>query len=175
MRFAISALALLLMMTVPAAAGTDPATPIIQRFQGKEIPPLAAADRAGNPVRLADFRGRIVIVNLWASWCAPCRTEMPSLERLADLYPDDLIVVAISNDAKGWPAIDQFLGQSYPRLHVELATEPGRLDAFGALGLPYSLIVDRDGREIARVLRGIEWDKGSALTLVSQSIASGKK
>ena len=154
------------------AARAQSAPPVIQRFKGHEIPAIPATDRAGHPVQLADLRGRVVIVNLWASWCPPCRKEMPSLERLAAHYPNDLTVLAISNDDDGWPAIDRFWGQRFPHLRVALASEPDLVERLGALGLPYSLIVDRDGHEIGRIPWGIEWDKGEMEALIAQSIAS---
>jgi thiol-disulfide isomerase/thioredoxin len=148
------------------------APPVIERLKGHEIPPIPSTDRAGHPVRLAELRGRVVIVNLWASWCPPCRMEMPSLERLAAQYPNDLTVLAISNDEDGWPAIDRFWGQKFPHLRVALASQPDLPQRLGALGLPYSLIVDREGHEIGRVPLGIEWDKGEIKALIARGIAS---
>jgi thiol-disulfide isomerase/thioredoxin len=144
----------------------------ITGFRGEAVPPVLVSDRAGKPVRLSDFRGRIVIVNMWATWCPPCRAEMPSLERLAARYPKDLVVLAVSNDTKGWPAIDGFWGDRFPHLHVALAPGPELGRQLGALGLPYSLIVDRDGREIARLPQGGEWDQGALAALVAQSISA---
>ena len=154
------------------AARAQSAPPVIERFKGHAIPPIPATDRAGHPVRLVDLHGRVVIVNLWASWCPPCRMEMPSLERLAAQYPNDLTVLAISNDADGWPAIDRFWGQKFPHLRVALASEPDLIGRLGTLGLPYSLIVDRDGHEIGRVPRAIEWDEREIEALIARSVAS---
>lgn len=171
-----TAISLSLLLMTPAvttqAARAQSAPPVIERFKGHAIPPIPATDRAGHPVRLADLRGRVVIVNLWASWCPPCRMEMPSLERLAAQYPNDLTVLAISNDADGWPAVDRFWGQKFPHLRVALASEPDLIGRLGALGLPYSLIVDRDGHEIGRVPRAIEWDKREIEALIARSVAS---
>jgi thiol-disulfide isomerase/thioredoxin len=162
----------LTLMTSTLVARAQSAPPVIQRFKGQEIPPFAANDRAGKPVQLADLRGRVVIVNLWATWCPPCRMEMPSLERLAALYPNDLTVLAISNDEDGWPAIDHFAGQRFPHLRIVLGPGPELIGQMGALGLPYSLIVDRNGHEIGRVPRGIEWDQGEMKALIARSVSS---
>lgn len=143
----------------------------ITHFQGGAVPPVVAADHKGKSVRLSDWRGRTVIVNLWASWCPPCRAELPSLDRLAARYPSDLAVLAISNDADGWPAVDGFWKGQFPHLHLALANGPELGNSLGALGLPYSLVVDRDGREIARIPRGAEWDKGELAELIARSIA----
>jgi thiol-disulfide isomerase/thioredoxin len=171
-----TAISLSLLFVTPAATTTvaraEAAPSMIERFKGHDIPSIQATDRVGRPVRLADLRGRVVIVNLWASWCPPCRMEMPSLERLAAQYPNDVTVLAISNDGDGWPAIDRFWGQQFPHLRVALASDPDLIGRLGALGLPYSLIVDRDGHEIGRVPRGIEWDQGEIKALIARSIST---
>jgi thiol-disulfide isomerase/thioredoxin len=148
------------------------APPVIQRFKGLDIPPIVAVDRAGRPIRLGDLRGRVVIVNLWASWCIPCRAEMPSLERLAAQYPNDLTVLAVSDDEDGWAAIDRFWGQRFPHLRVALVSQPELPERLGALGIPYSLIISRDGHEIGRVIRATEWDSGAVKALIARSVSS---
>lgn len=158
-------------LALPVVAQAQAAASVITRFNGRAVPAISAQDRAGRPVRLSDLRGKVVIVNLWASWCGPCRAEMPSLERLAAQYPNDLVVLAISNDEHGWPAVDRFAEGRFLHLRMALAGGsdlPGRL---GALGLPYSLIVDRQGHEIGRVLTGAEWDKGALAALVAKNLA----
>lgn len=170
-RSAALPLLLALSLAAPAvAARAEPASAAIQRFQGAKIPALKAADREGKPVSLAELRGRIVIINLWASWCAPCQAEMPSLERLAALHENDLTILAISTDSKGWGAVDRFWGARYSHLRVALASGPELAESLGAIALPYSLIVDREGREIARVPQAVEWDEGAIGALIDRSI-----
>jgi|SRR5579859_2994394 len=161
----------LMVQAVAAHAQAVPGPSAIMRFQGRPVPSFEVQDRAGKAVRLSDFRGRVVIVNMWATWCPPCRAEMPSLERLAARYPKDLTVLAVSNDSDGWPAVDRFWGKRFGHLRVALAPGPDLAHGLGALGLPYSLIVDRDGREIARLPFGAEWDKGEIAALIGRSIA----
>ena len=166
-------LAALTLGLAPISAHAQPAGPpiAITRFQGKSPPAVVVADRAGKAIRLSDLRGRIVIVNMWATWCGPCRAEMPTLDRLAAKYPKDLVVLAVSNDEGGWPAIDQFWKSQFPHLRVALAPDRQLAARLGALGLPYSLIVDRDGREIAGVPRGAAWDEGQLAALVARSVS----
>jgi len=170
-------LASLMLALVPAGArAQEAALPLaITHFQGKPVPPFTVSDRAGKPVRLSDLRGPVVIVNMWATWCPPCRAEMPTLEKLAARYPKDLVVLAISNDEGGWRAIDQFWKNRFPHLRVALAPGPDLAPKLGALGLPYTLIVDRDGREIARVPQGAQWDQGELAALVARSVLQPKK
>lgn len=166
-------LAPLALLGGPAVAqGTDLGPPAaITHFQGAPVPAFKVADHAGRPVRVSDFRGRIVIVNMWATWCPPCRLEMPTFERLAARYPKDLVVLAVSNDMGGWPAVDRFWKTQFPHLHVALAPGPELAPSLGALGLPYTLVLDRQGREIARVPQGGQWDQGALAALIARSIA----
>src|SRR5579859_645132 len=165
----------LMVQAVAAHAQAVPGPSAIMRFQGRPVPSFEVQDRAGKAVRLSDFRGRVVIVNMWATWCPPCRAEMPTLEKLAARYPKDLVVLAISNDEGGWRAIDQFWKNRFPHLRVALAPGPDLAPKLGALGLPYTLIVDRDGREIARVPQGAQWDQGELAALVARSVLQPKK
>ena len=146
--------------------------PIITRFAGRPAPPLAARDRAGRPVTLAGTQGKVVIVNLWATWCGPCRAEMPSLERLAARYPGQVVVIAVANDDGGWPAVDRFWGNRFPHVRAVLASGPELGEALGVLGLPYSLVLDRHGRELARVPKAAAWDQGQAKALIAQAVAA---
>ena len=150
----------------------QPPPPIITRFRGRPPPPIAAIYASGEPVDLASLRGKVVIVNLWATWCAPCRLEMPSLERLAALHPKDLVVVAVSNDEKGWLAVRQFWGPQFAHLRPALAAGPRVAKQLGVLGLPYTLVIDRRGFEVARVPKAAEWDAGEPRRLIEQAISS---
>ncbi len=180
-RFGISRrllpLAPLMLAFLPAAALAQQAGPpiAITRFQGKVVPPVTVSDRSGKPIRLADLRGRIVIVNMWATWCGPCRAEMPTLESLAARYQKDLVVLAVSNDEGGWPDVDQFWKTQFPHLRVALPSNPDLAVRLGAIGLPYSLIVDREGREIARVPRGADWIHGELAALIARSVSQPTK
>lgn len=167
-------LAVALLGTVPAGASAQAGPPAaITRFKGAPVSSFVVSDRAGKPVRLSDFRGRVVIVNMWATWCGPCRVEMPTLERLAARHPKDLVVLAVSND-DGWSPVDQYWKGQFPHLRLALAPDQSIAAKLGALGLPYTLILDREGKEIARVPRGAEWDEGELADLVARSLGMGR-
>jgi thiol-disulfide isomerase/thioredoxin len=124
------------------------------------LPPIASAD--GSPLPISALRGKVVLVNFWASWCLPCRKELPSLDRLATNRPD-LIVIAASVDADRADGVRTFAGR-YPHLRLGFSSLQAVQD-FGALGMPYSIIVDRNGREATRVPRALAWDgpEGAAI------------
>jgi thiol-disulfide isomerase/thioredoxin len=115
---------------------------------------------------LADFRGKVVVLNLWATWCAPCKLEMPSLDRLqAELGGPDLQVVALSLDRAGTEdRVDRFLKDEIGAEHLELYRDPEAATsrALGVLGLPTTVIVDREGREVGRALGHRDWDTEAA-------------
>jgi len=117
-------------------------------------------DRHGNAIALADFEGRIVVLNFWATWCPPCRAEMPSLDRLAGaMGGDDLAVIALSTDRFDVERVAAFFREIEVR-HLEVFQDRrgGLARRAGVLGLPITLILDREGREIARVTGEADWD-----------------
>jgi len=125
----------------------------------RPAPELGFTARDGTPKRLADFRGRVVLVNLWATWCGPCVEEMPSLDRLQGKLGAALTVLAISEDRTGESAVAPFLAKlDAPHLAVFLDPGNGAIKAFGVRGLPTSFLVSRDGRVLAMLEGSTAWD-----------------
>jgi cytochrome c biogenesis protein CcmG, thiol:disulfide interchange protein DsbE len=125
---------------------------------GDAVPAFSAATMEGEPLSVASLRGEVVLLNVWATWCYPCRKEMPSFEALhRDLGPEGLRVVAVSIDASGAvPEIDQFLseyGISFTVLH-----DPGQdvTRAFRTRGVPETFLIDREGRMVKRWIGRID-------------------
>ena len=126
----------------------------------KQVADIPFQDGNGRPRSLADFRGRLVLLNIWATWCVPCREEMPALDRLqARLGGHDFEVVALSIDQQGPQAVRKFfdeMGIKALRLYID----PSAQAAFklGVVGVPSTLLVDRGGREIGRHAGPAKWD-----------------
>ena len=135
---------------------------------GDLAPAYEAVDLDGKPVALADFRGRPVLLNVWATWCGPCRVEMPSIQRLYEAYADrGLVVLAVSIDPPGAKReIREFaeeLGLAFTILHDPL----GRVsEVFRTRGVPETLVLDRAGRIVKRVSGAAEWDSPANRVLV---------
>ncbi len=131
--------------------------------------PLEAfTDLAGNRIRLADFKGRVVLLNFWATWCAPCIREMPSLDRLqAALGDRDLRVVAVSIDRAGVKVIRPFAKRlGLARLGLYHDPEGALFRAFGVSGLPASFLIDREGGIVGAYAGPAEWDAPEPRSLI---------
>ncbi len=121
---------------------------------------LQFADGEGKPRSLADFRGKVVLLNVWATWCLPCRKEMPTLDRLQEaLGGDQFEVVALSIDRGGADAVRKFyteIGIRHLAIHVDASGRGGV--ALTTYGLPTTLLIDAEGRELGRLIGPAEWD-----------------
>lgn len=128
------------------------------------LPPFAFADAEGRSVTLADFAGKVVLLDFWASWCAPCVKEMPALDRLQRKYGEQgLAVVPVSIDRLGLPKVRLFY-----KLH-DIAALPVYLDdereAVRALGIeivPAGFLIGRDGQVLARIEGPHDWEADEA-------------
>jgi thiol-disulfide isomerase/thioredoxin len=119
----------------------------------------------GAAVSLADFRGKVVLVNFWATWCVPCVREMPNLERLHQaLAGEGLVVLAVSNDRGGSAVVNPFLARlDLQHLPVFLDPKGGLAQAFALKGLPTTFVIGRDGRVLAGLIGPAEWDSPESL------------
>lgn len=138
-------------------------------------PAIAApfTDLYGNRIGFEDYAGKVVLLNIWATWCPPCRAEMPSLDRLAGaMEGDDFAVVPLSTDRAGPERVAEFFEQIQVRNLPVLHDRSGDVARqAGVLGLPITLILDREGREIARLIGDADWDSPEARAILDRVIA----
>jgi len=129
----------------------------------------------GKPMQLSDLKGKVILLNLWATWCAPCRKEMPHLDQLQkELGSDQFEVVAVSVDRGSPDKAKKFLddlGLKALKFYHDPAAQAGF--AFMAIGMPTTLLFDRDGREIGRLVGPAEWHSQDAKDLINAAIAAG--
>lgn len=139
----------------------------------RPVPEVRFLDRQGAARGLGDFLGRVVLLNLWATWCAPCRREMPTLDRLqVELGGEDFEVVALAVDRGGAAKVMAFLDEvGAPNLVPYIDATTRAMRALGAFGLPTTILIDRQGREIGRMIGPTEWDSPEAKALIRRAIA----
>jgi thiol-disulfide isomerase/thioredoxin len=141
----------------------------LRRVQpGKAAPVAPFVTRSGSKLRLPEFRGRVVVLNLWATWCAPCLKELPMLARLqTQLDPEKAVVLAVSQDSGGWRAVDPVWSKLQLSPLEALLDQEARLStSLRATGLPLTLIYDANRKEVVRLFGYGEWDSTEAVTLI---------
>lgn len=118
---------------------------------------------------LTEFRGRPLLVNLWATWCAPCIAEMPTLDRLAAASGDRLTVIAVAQDLQGAKVVDPWFQKAgLTSLQPYLDPQNALLDAMNS-ALPTSILYDATGREVWRVVGAIDWQGAEARALLGEA------
>ena len=145
--------------------------------KGKPAPEATFSDPEGGEISLADFRGTPVLVNLWATWCAPCVKELPTLDRLARSHRVDgqLGVVAVSQDMGPQPSVEAYLAKL--KVSDLGAYHDPKMALSGALGaevLPTSILYDAEGREIWRYVGDLDWTGEEAARLLSEAGGGAK-
>lgn len=160
-------------LATPAAA--DPATAeaakagdmrkLVIHAEPALVPEVALTDLEDAPRSLSEWRGKWVVVNFWATWCAPCRAEMPTLSRLAD---QGVAVVTVATGRNPPQAIERFFAETgianLPALR-DPKSELAR--GLGIFGLPVTLVLDPEGREAARLIGDAHWDSPEALAVLA--------
>jgi thiol-disulfide isomerase/thioredoxin len=163
---------------VPAAGfskalATGPLAGFIIHPKRKDIDTFSFANNKGETLDVSKWKGRVVLLNLWATWCAPCRKEMPDLAKLQTaLGGPDFEVVALSLDRKGLAASQAFLTETgVANLAAYVEPEGKTLAAVQALGLPATILIDRNGKEAGRILGPVEWASPEAQAMVKALMA----
>jgi thiol-disulfide isomerase/thioredoxin len=153
------------------AATTASGEPHIRKLTASQAPVLARQDLSGRTVDLKDLRGRVVLVNFWATWCAPCVEEMPSFERLRTKLEGKPFEVLVVNYGEGLPKIEEFMRKE--KLSLKVLRDPDKEAgaAWGARGLPMTFLVDARGNIRYSAFGDRDWSVGEPLRLVQSLIA----
>lgn len=169
------------LVVVAAWMGRDSFRPVMA---GERAPDFQVTDLQGNPTSLSDHRGKVVLVNVWATWCAPCREEMPSMERLyQEVDDEDFRILAVSVDAtpgetdeQGRPGASKSklaeFADEYGLTFTILHNPSGNIQGlYQTTGVPESFLVDRDGVIVKRVAGATMWDHENYLELIQRLLA----
>jgi thiol-disulfide isomerase/thioredoxin len=155
-------------------AEAGPVKGVDRSHKGKPAPDVAFKNSDGEDVRLADLSGKPMLVNLWATWCAPCVKELPTLDRLAQ-KGGPVEIVAISQDSAPHASVVAFLqAHRIGALDVYQDEKMGLSGAAGAEVLPTSILYDAKGREIWRYVGDLDWTSPEAARLLAEAAAPAK-
>jgi thiol-disulfide isomerase/thioredoxin len=137
--------------------------------KGEAAPDFAMTDPAGKQVRIADLKGKPVLLNLWATWCVPCRKEMPTLDALAGQQAGRIQVIALSQDFKGRAEVDPYFAKSGFK-HLQPWTDPDTAFSLGMnANLPTTILYDAAGKELWRVSGEMDWTGAAATALIGEA------
>jgi len=163
---------------VSAEADAGPQKGVDRSHKGQPAPAAVFKNTDGGDISIAKFKGVPVLINLWATWCAPCVKELPTLDKLAQAHAVDgeLGVVAVSQDNGPQPSVTAFL----KKLNIKDlgAYHDPKMALSGALGpdavLPTSILIDAEGREVWRYVGDLDWTSPEAAKLLAEAKAGGK-
>lgn len=136
----------------------------------KPVPAITFQDHDGHTLGLDAFKGKVVLLDFWATWCPPCRAEFPDLDAIqGNLGDKGLAVVAVSLDRGGMAAVDRFYTEHHVahmgRFHD---ADGGSVRALGVNGMPTAILIDRQGREVARFEGAVAWTDPAIVALVQR-------
>ncbi len=162
----------------PSLAGVKPemAKGAMERFKlaqaPKPLPDLEIQDSDDKPMKLGDLKGKVVLLNFWATWCAPCVKEMPSLDRLQAAFPKDrFLIVPLSIDGPSKPKVAPFYkDQKLANLGIYFDKGRKAMQGLDVTLLPTSILVDAKGRELGRIEGDADWDMPESIALMKAAM-----
>lgn len=175
MRIFFIGLLYFLAMASTGGAETKPIVPLHETPQ--ILTDISFEDETGGTLHLSDWRGRIVLLNVWATWCGPCREEMPTLDRLQEkLGGERFDVLALSIDRAGVGIVRKFyneIGLRHLQIRIDPTTRTSR--SMNVVGLPTTLLIGPDGKELGRKVGPAEWDAPTAIAFFKEIIGKHSK
>jgi thiol-disulfide isomerase/thioredoxin len=162
-------LAALCLALSAAAADLPPLSHSLTQHAPKPAPALALPDLDGKAHDLASLKGKVVLINFWATWCPPCRREMPSMERLQQALAGEPFVVLAVDVGEDADTIEAFTSQfdTVPTFPILLDTRSRAMQAWKVAGLPTTYLVDKQGRIVASAIGGREFDHPGMIEAIS--------
>ena len=138
----------------------------------KHVPDVFLEDLNGDKVGIRQFKGKIILLNFWATWCAPCKEEMSGLEVLHQKFKEkDFVLLTISVDYGGVKSVHEFMNKHHYTFPVLLDPKCEALDLFKVKGIPTTIIIDKKGRMIGRAIGPRNWESPEVISLINLLIA----
>jgi len=153
---------------IDPTAAQEASKKFIMHAAPKPVAVIAFEDAEGRQRSLPDFRGKVVLLNIWATWCIPCRKEMPALDRLQSTIGDgEFNIVPLSIDRGGMDVVRKFYAEvGIKKLGMYRDKSGSATRELGAVGIPTTLLIDREGREIGRLIGPAEWDSPEMIKFI---------
>lgn len=149
------------------ASSLKPAPGIAVPDPQVEAPDFALPALSGEEVRLADFRDKVILVNFWATWCGPCREEMPAMEQLWSRFKDEgLVILAISLDKGSRKRIETFIRKSGLTYPILLDPQDNVSKRYNLVGLPSSYLIGRNGKIRGKIMGPIDWTSPETVSFI---------
>jgi thiol-disulfide isomerase/thioredoxin len=160
----------------PRGEAEAPTGRLDRSHAGEPAPATAFEDPQGGRVSLSDFRGRPLLVNLWATWCAPCVIEMPTLDSLAEREDGRIQVLAVSQDSDGRAKVDGFFAErKFAALEPYLDPGLGLMAELGVDTLPTTILFNGEGREVWRMTGIADWRSADSAALIGEAFDNGRQ
>ena len=164
--------ALFLLLFPVSAALADSTVPMASTGAtvGVVAPDITVHDLKGHALTLSSLRGKVVFLNFWATWCPPCREELPSIDRLYQVYGNnpDFVIVAVNGEAEGAETVPKFLKEHPHAFPIYLDADGSAQKSYGVTGYPETYIIGKDGIVVGKVIGSYDWSSVDVL----KSIAS---
>lgn len=154
-------------------AARDAGLPKLIESEQAPVPEIEFSDAKGGSHKLSDWRGQVVLLNFWATWCAPCREEMPSLDALQrEKGGERFQVLTVASGRNPPAAIERFFAEE-EITELPTLTDPkmALARAFGVMAMPVTILIDAEGNEVARMTGDADWASPAALALIDQMLA----
>ncbi len=137
-----------------------------------DLPEIGLVDETDAPRILGEYKGQWVVLNFWATWCAPCRAEMPTLQGLDSAMGDDFSVVTVATGRNSVEGIDKFFAEAGITTLPKLRDPKSELARnMGVLGLPLTVILNPEGQEVARLIGDADWNSADAKAVLTALMA----
>lgn len=171
----LSALLIFSVNSIAFGGASRPETAPVQRLgAGVEAPDFTLNNLKGQPVTLSQYRGKVVFLNFWATWCPPCRAEMPSMERLQEVFNGkDFVILAVNVEQYGEQSIKSFLEMSPYTFPILLDPDENLKIRYGVSAIPETFLINKKGIIVDRHLGTLDWSSVEMLKKISALINEG--
>jgi len=157
--------------SAPVPVQRSAAVQKVAAVKGAIAPDFELKNMAGENIRLSDYRGKVVVLNFWATWCPPCKKEMPSMERLYQVFSgSDFVMLAVNSEKNGYKNVERFQKNKNYSFPVLLDSDAAVQKTYRVSAFPETFIIDKKGVIVEKVIGGIKWDGQQVLAFFKKKV-----